>query len=169
MSRPGRPTRWPRLPGARGDRHFTRSADLGRGADLVDRAGRALSNWDMHRRAGLVVVVDGPATPGRRVTLRPTSGPAAWLRLSAPCEVTAVVDDNNARGFTYRTLSGHPERGQETFLVTRDPATDVVRLIITASSRHATWLARIGGPVARAEQDRLTRRYLAALRQTEAQ
>ena len=80
-----------------------------------------------------------------------------------------MVDDDNARGFTYRTLPGHPERGQETFLVTRDPATDVVRLIITASSRHATWLARIGGPVARAEQDRLTRRYLAALRQTETQ
>lgn len=144
-------------------RRFTRSADLGVGADLFDRASRALLDWDMHRGAGLVVVVDGPASPGRTVTLRPRSGPAAWLGLSAPCMVTEVFDDDNTRGFTYRALPGHPERGWETFVVSRDPTTDVVRLSITAESEHATWLARLGAPIARAEQDRITRRYLAAL------
>ena len=145
-------------------RRFTRSADLGSGTALFDRASRALLNWDMHRGADLVVVVDGPATPGRTVTLRPRSGPAAWLGLTAPCEVTEVIDDDNARGFTYRALPGHPERGWESFVVSRDPATDVVRLTITAESEHATWYARLGAPLARAEQDRITRRYLAALR-----
>ena len=144
-------------------RHFERTAHLGAGVDLFDRASRALMNWDMHRGAGLVVVVDGPASPGRRVTLRPTSGPAAWLRLSAPCEVTGVIEGPDARGFTYRSLPGHPERGWETFVVTRDPATDAVHLTITAESTHATLLARLGGPVARAEQDRITGRYLEAL------
>ena len=145
-------------------RRFTRTADLGFGADLFDRASRSLINWDMHRGAGLLVVVDGPATPGRTVTLHPRSGPSAWLRLSAPCEVTEVYDDDTTLVFTYRALPGHPERGRETFMVSHDPATDVVRLTINAESEHATWLARIGAPIARAEQDRITRRYLAALR-----
>lgn len=42
-------------------RRFEREAVLVAGADLFDRASRALLDWDMHRRAGLVVVVDGPA------------------------------------------------------------------------------------------------------------
>lgn len=149
-------------------RRFTRTAHLGVGAELFDRAGRALIHWDMHRGAGLVVVVDGPATPGRTVTLQPRSGPAAWLRVTAPCEVTDVFDDDTTRGFTYRALPGHPERGWETFAVSLDPVTDVVRLTITAESEHATWLARLGAPVARAEQDRITRRYLTALRDPRA-
>lgn len=145
-------------------RSFTREAALGSGRPLFDRASRALCNWDMHRGAGLVVVVDGPATPGRTVTLRPRTGPAAWLRMSAPCEVTEVIDDDDAHGFTYRSLPGHPEHGWERFLVLHDPHTDAVRLAITAESSHASLLARLGAPIARAEQDRITRRYLAALR-----
>lgn len=144
-------------------RRFTRTAHLGVGADLFERASRSLLNWDMHRGAGLVVVVDGPATPGRIVTLRSRSGPAAWLRGSAPCQVTEIVDDDDARGFTYRSLPGHPERGWESFVVTQDAATGNVRLTITAESEHASWFARLGGPIARAEQDRITRRYLDAL------
>ena len=132
-------------------------------ADGVAALARALAP-ELARVAHLVVVADGPATPGRTVTLRPRTGPAAWLRLTAPCEVTEVTDRPDAHGFTYRALPGHPERGWERFLVRRDPATDAVSLTITAESAHATLLARLGAPVARAEQDRLTRRYLAALR-----
>ena len=47
--------------------------------------------------------------------------------------------------------------------MTQDAATGHVRLTITAESEHATWFARLGGPIARAEQDRITRRYLDAL------
>lgn len=146
------------------ERRFTREARLGSGRAVLDRAGRALRDWEMHRGAGLVVVTDGPATPGRRVTLRPRTGPAAWLRMTAPCEVTEVVDDPDARGFTYRTLPGHPERGTETFLVERDPATDEVRLRIEAVSAPGRLLVRLAGPLARAEQDRITRRYNAAVK-----
>ena len=49
-------------------------------------------------------------------------------------------------------------------MVSRDPVTDAVRLTISAESSHATVLARLGAPIARAEQDRITRRYLDALR-----
>lgn len=146
-------------------RRFVREAELGSGPAVLDRAGRALLGWDMHRGAGLVVVADGPATPGRRVVLRPRTGPAAWLRMSAPCEVVDVVDTADARGFTYRTLPGHPERGTETFLVERDPATDRVRLRIEAVSKPGRLLVRLAGPLARAEQDRITGRYIEALRE----
>lgn len=146
-------------------RRFERESHLGYGAEVFDRAGRALLNWEMHRRAGLVVVVNGPAVPGRTLTLRPRTGPAAWLRMTAPCEVTEVIDLHDARGFTYRALPGHPEHGWETFVVHRDAVTDEVRLTITAESSHATLLARIGAPFARAEQNRITRRYLAALKE----
>ena len=150
---------------AGGPRRFTREAELGTGRDLLERAGVDLINWEMHRRAGLLVVVDSPATIGRRVRLQPRTGPGAWLRISAPCEVTAVIDRRDARGFTYRALPGHPEQGWETFLVERDPATDTVRMRMDAESAHVTLLARLGAPIARREQDRLTRRYLTALRE----
>lgn len=146
-------------------RRFQHQAVLGAGADLFVRASRALINWDMHRRAGLVVVADGPAAPRRTVTLRPRTGPGAWFRIAAPCEVTTVIDRPGARGFTYRALPGHPEAGWETFLVEHDRDTDVVRLHIGGESAHATLIAKLGAPIARAEQNRLTRRYLAALRE----
>ena len=145
-------------------RRFEREAHLGSGADLFRRAGAALVTWDLHRRAGLVVDATGPATPGRTVILRPRSGPGAWLRLAAPCEVTEVLDRPDARGFTYRALPGHPERGWETFLVRHDSVTDAVALTLTGESAHATLLARLGAPIARLEQERITHRYLAALR-----
>lgn len=145
-------------------RRFEHRAHLGSGTGLFERASRALLHWDMHRRAGLVVVATGPATPGLVVTLRPRTGPGAWLRLTAPCEVTEVIDRPDAQGFTYRALPGHPERGWETFLIRRNPATDAVTLTLTGASAHATTLARLGAPVARAEQARITRRYLSVLR-----
>lgn len=146
-------------------RRFLRVGDLGSGADTLDRAGDALLGWHMHRRAGLAVDADGPATAGRRVLLRPRTGPAAWLRMSAPCEVTEVVNRTHARGFTYRALPGHPERGTESFIVEHDPTTDAVRLRIEAVSSPGRLLVRLAGPVARAEQDRITGRYLTALRE----
>lgn len=65
-------------------------------------------------------------------------------------------------GFAYGTLPGHPESGEEAFVVSRAP--DGVRFTITAFSRPATWLARLGGPVTLLGQEYFTRRYLRALR-----
>ncbi|MFL0580741.1 DUF1990 family protein [Dietzia sp. 179-F 9C3 NHS] len=154
-------------------RRFVREARLGNGRATLDRAGRALLAWEVHRAAGLDVApgsptpgtpTPGPVAPGLRVTLHPRAGPAAWLRMAAPCEVTEVVDDPDARGFTYRTLPGHPEHGTETFLVHRNRATDEVRFRIEAISRPGRLLVCLAGPLARAEQDRITRRYLDSAR-----
>jgi uncharacterized protein (UPF0548 family) len=52
-------------------------------------------------------------------------------------------------GFTYRTLRGHPELGEETFCVEKDLATGRVRVALRSWSRRAMWLARAAGPVGR--------------------
>ena len=65
-------------------------------------------------------------------------------------------------GFAYGTLPGHPERGEELFAVSLGDD-DHVRLEVRAFSRPATWWVRLGAPVGRRVQDRITDRYVAAL------
>jgi uncharacterized protein (UPF0548 family) len=72
-----------------------------------------------------------------------------------------VVDDRDRFGFGYGTLPGHPECGEESFVVERNSDATVFR--ITAFSRPADIVARVGAPVARRLQVRFTGRYLQAL------
>lgn len=57
-------------------------------------------------------------------------------------------------GFTYRTLRGHPETGDETFCVEKDLTTGTVRVALRSWSRPGIWLARIGYPLTRRIQRR---------------
>jgi uncharacterized protein (UPF0548 family) len=63
-------------------------------------------------------------------------------------------------GFTYRTLVGHPELGEETFSVEKDLATGVVSVELASWSRPGTRLARAGAPVMRHLQVRANHRAL---------
>jgi uncharacterized protein (UPF0548 family) len=73
------------------------------------------------------------------------------------------VNEPHRKGFAYGTLAGHPERGEEAFVVELTPAGDV-RLSIRAFSRPARLIARLGGPAGRAVQRWVTARYVRALR-----
>ena len=55
-------------------------------------------------------------------------------------------------GFTYRTLCGHPEYGEETFSVEKDLTTGVVRVALRSWSRPGTLLARMFPPWVRSLQ-----------------
>lgn len=79
----------------------------------------------------------------------------------APCRIVWVDDEPDRFGFAYGTLRGHPECGEESFVVHRSHA--AVRFEIVAASRPAGLLPRIGAPVARLIQQRVTRGYLASL------
>jgi uncharacterized protein (UPF0548 family) len=81
----------------------------------------------------------------------------------APCRVVYRVDEADSQGFAYGTLPGHPERGEEAFIVQLRPDGDV-RLVIRAFSRPASALARAGGPLTRKAQAVVTDRYVRALR-----
>ena len=146
-----------------GYRHIRRSAVIGRGPDDFHRACVALLTWDMHRRAGLNIVTSHErAELGADVRIGLRLGP---FRFTAPCRVVAVIDKADAQGFAYGTLPGHPECGEEAFIV-RLSEDGVVRLDVTAFSRPARWFSRVAAPAARIVQARITTRYLSALRTT---
>jgi len=143
-----------------GYRSLQRTARLGTGIHRFEEAGAALMRWEMHRRAGLRVrASDRRITEGTVAILRLGLGPVG---VDAPVRVMYVVDDPQRLGFAYGTLPGHPESGEEAFVVQlqHDGA---VTLTITAFSRPATALARAGSPVSRLLQSWVTGRYLRAL------
>jgi uncharacterized protein (UPF0548 family) len=97
--------------------------------------------------------------PGDSARLRIPFGPVA---VSAPVRVIYVVDEPDCRGFAYGTLPGHPERGEEAFLVEQEEDGSVW-LTVKAFSRPAHlgwWLV---SPVLRVVQARTTARYLRSL------
>lgn len=141
-----------------GYRHLEESLRLRR-RDL-DGAARDLFAWRVHERAGLGVHASGTAAqPDAVVELRLGAGP---LGIRIPCRVVEVVDEPDRKGFAYGTLPGHPESGEERFVLDRQPDGSI-RFTVAAVSRHASALARLGGPVSRVVQEQMTRRYLRAL------
>ncbi|WP_162605935.1 DUF1990 family protein [Jiangella aurantiaca] len=118
--------------------------------------------FDLHRSIGLRVTTSQPrAAAGVRVTSTLGLGPVRLLRI--PCKVVWVLDEDRRGGYAYGTLPGHPERGEESFVVELDDHDDVW-FTVTAFSRAAAWYARLGGPLTRAAQAIATRRYVAAAR-----
>jgi uncharacterized protein (UPF0548 family) len=143
-----------------GYRHVARVAHLGFGREVFDRCSSLVLSWEMHRRAGLSVHASDPiALEGSVVAL--VFG-ASRFGVVCPCRVVYVVDEPGRRGFAYGTLPGHPEEGEESFMVAHEPDGSVV-LCITAFSRPANALSRLGGPLTRRVQDWITGRYVAAL------
>jgi hypothetical protein len=84
------------------------------------------------------------------------------LRLRAPCRVVYAVREPQRLGFAYGTLAGHPESGEEAFMIQHHDD-DTVSFKITAFSRPATRLAKVAGPVGGVVQRQITARYLRAL------
>ncbi len=157
-------TQDPTLPA--GYHHVERSAVVGSGRAEFDRAAAAVFRWAAQRGAGLRVLADGPAsTPGTVVLM--TAG-LRRLGLDVPCRVVWAVDEPRRRGFGYGTLPGHPESGEESFVVTLEPGGDVV-YTLRAFSRLATPLARLGAPVSRRAQRLALDRYVVAIRRAARQ
>ncbi|MGL5816994.1 MAG: DUF1990 family protein [Phycicoccus sp.] len=137
---------------------FSMSAPLRR-TDL-DAAAHDLLTWRVHERAGLrVASFDLPLVAGTVVAMRLGVGPPA-LRIA--CRVVYVVERPDVRGFSYGTLPGHPEAGEERFAVERTDDGSL-RFTVSGFSHPATVPARLAGPLGRAGQRWMTRRYLRAL------
>jgi len=143
-----------------GYHHVRREASLGSGSECFERATERLLRWEMHRRAGVRVVPSADRVSDGVVAHLLIGVPP--LALTAPVAVIYLVDEPHRRGFGYGTLPGHPESGEEAFVV-EHRTDDTVVLTITAFSRPATLLARLGGPAASLVQRLVTGRYLRAL------
>lgn len=140
-----------------GYHHIQKAAVIGRGRRRFDEAADKGMRWGMLRGAGVgVEPTTEVAAVGSEVIVH--LGP-----VRAPCRVVYVVDEADLRGFAYGTLPGHPEAGEERFVVRYDPATEEVFAEVTAFSQHATWWSRLGSPVTAVAQRVITKRYLRAL------
>jgi uncharacterized protein (UPF0548 family) len=141
--------------------HVERAHVVGAGRHEFDRAAAAVFRWAAQRGAGLRVRADGPAsTPGTNVLM--TAG-LRRLGLDIPCRVVWVADEPHRRGFGYGTLPGHPESGEESFVVSLEPDGRVV-YTLRAFARLATPLARLGAPVSHRVQTLALDRYVTAVR-----
>lgn len=88
--------------------------------------------------------------------------PFGPFEVNAPARVVYVVDEPTCKGFAYGTLPGHPEDGEESFVVDlRDDGS--VWITIRAFSRPASRRWWVVYPALRLAQEYYTRRYLTAL------
>lgn len=148
-----------------GYRHVSDSWVIGEGPHTFDRVAAALLGWQMHRGAGLRVWANCPAAEPDVVVVLGIG--VAPLRMFAPCRVVYAVREERMRGFAYGTLPGHPERGEEAFVVEHRPD-DAVVFHVTAFSRPGTWYMRSAGPLNQLLQDAFTGRYASALHRAAA-
>jgi uncharacterized protein (UPF0548 family) len=129
----------------------------GHGAADLERATEVVRSWRVLTGAGIRLDPPLPTQrTGAEVVQRVRVGP---LLLTAPCVVVAVLDEPRRRGFAYGTVAGHPECGEESFVVEQDDD-GAVRFTITSFSRPGTWWSRLGAPVTRRVQRATVDRYL---------
>jgi uncharacterized protein (UPF0548 family) len=144
-----------------GFRGAHRRAVVGSGRADFERAAAAVLDWRAQRGAGLRVRATGPAaTPGTVVVL--TAG-LPRFGYDIPCRVVWAQTTGDERGFAYGTLPGHPESGEECFLVRLTPDGDVV-YEIRVFFRLASRAARLAVPLSLVLQRLATARYVAAIR-----
>jgi uncharacterized protein (UPF0548 family) len=142
-----------------GYRRFVRSRRLPtRGS--FDLARAELFAWQVQCRAGLQVLASSDHVETDAVVDLLLG--IGRLSLVAPCRVVYVIDEPGRCGFAYGTLPGHPESGEEAFVLTTraDRGSD---LTVIAFSRPATALSRLAGPAGQMVQDVITSRYLRSL------
>jgi uncharacterized protein (UPF0548 family) len=140
--------------------HVNARVVIGLGAASLAEAARALFAWQMHLRAGLRVATSSATVEQDAVVMLGIG--AGPFSLNAPCRVVYTIDEPNRQGFAYGTLPGHPESGEEAFVIEK-AGDDTVTFSITAFSRPASNLAKLAGHLGQFAQRRMTGRYLRSL------
>lgn len=141
--------------------HLNVRTHLGSGPGVLRAAAEALLDFRMHRAIPVQIKASvGRVETGAFVEVGMGVG---RLRLTAPCRVVWVEEGRRRSGWAYGTLPGHPEHGEEAFVVEMDDAEEVW-LTVTAFSRPAGAAARLGGPLVRVFQRAYARRCGAVLR-----
>jgi len=175
-----------------GYRAIERTARIGHGAARFEYACVAALTWGIQRRSGFrIEPIEAPAEASipysiesdalsESITGEALYGPdgTQYLRpgdtaqlvipvvgpivITAPARVVYLIDEPKRKGFAYGTLPGHPEDGEEAFIVSQHED-ESVWLTIRAFSRPSSrkWWAVY--PALRVAQEFYTRRYLRAL------
>jgi uncharacterized protein (UPF0548 family) len=137
--------------------HNRYEADLGHGHETFQLGVDGLKAWEAHHVPGVRVFPEGQIIQAGGTVVVTLGTP--FLALVAPCRIVNVVDNETRWGFAYGTLPGHPEQGEEAFVVSVS-LDEVVRFEIAAFSRPADWLVRLSGPIGGSVQKGATNAYL---------
>ena len=142
---------------------------LGRGAEAFARASEAICEWRMFPRGMTIPWPERvPIAVGHDVAILCRTW-GLWSIL--PARIVTVHEETGAKsrdnverfGFTYGTLPGHLECGEERFVVAWNRDTDEVYYELAAFSRAQWWLAKFGRPFVRYQQKRFCRESLQAM------
>lgn len=132
------------------------------------RAAAAIARYDIFPPELLTPVLErAPVRPGDTVGARYRFAPGVELAFAS--RVVEVFDGFDSRcelhcaGFTYRTLEGHPEFGEETFCVEKHPTSGRVSVALRSWSRPGTTFTRLSRLVMRRIQVQASRRALTHL------
>lgn len=124
--------------------------ELGRGAEVFNRAVRAVRRWKMFDMPWIRLCwPDASVEVGTTVAV--LARHLGFFSLNA-CRIVLVIDTDDAIkkfGFAYGTLPDHAERGEERFTVEWNRENDLVSYDILAFSQPSHILARAGYPFAR--------------------
>jgi len=144
-----------------GFRSLRYEIELSASEETFARAVLGLRTWEAHRIPRVKVVPErASVTPGASLILE--IGPQK-LAIAAPCRIVGVVDEPDRFGFAYGTLPGHPECGEEAFVVGRSRKGRTT-FEIFGFSRPGSSIVRLSGPIARMIQLGATNSYLRALK-----
>lgn len=133
---------------------------VGLGEEAFHHARAALRTWVPQRAIGASVFPDGVAVEeGTTIFVVLRAGP---FTVVVPNRVVAVIDEPNRFAYAYGTLSGHHERGEESFTVELG-ADGVVTATVRVQDRPGTLLAQLAWPAVRVFQAAAIRKYLLAL------
>ena len=148
-----------------GYRHDAYERQLGRGPGVFERAVAALRAWHAQIGAGAEVFPEGARVGDEDTIVMLIRVAGLWAAF--PCRVVCLDEGTDRFAFAYGTLPGHPERGEVAFRIECEAEGDVVFRVVSFS-RPVDPLARLGSPVARIIQKRVTERYLDALAEAAA-
>ncbi|GAB1337913.1 DUF1990 domain-containing protein [Streptomyces sp. E-15] len=130
---------------------------IGEGHEVFRRAAEAVLTWEMHRALGVGIdAAADRAAPGADVTVT-----LAGV-VKAPCRIVWTVEEPRRAGWAYGTLEGHPECGEEAFVV--DRTGDGTVWLTVAAFSQAKWYAKAGGAATRGLQHAYARRCGTVLR-----
>lgn len=144
-----------------GFRHDHYETELGIGTETFQRAVAGLQTWEAHRLPGMQIFPSHQKIRTGATVVVTLGTPLAAL--AAPCRIVGVIDGPTRWGFAYGTLPGHPEQGEESFVVSMS-SDQTVHFEIEAFSRPGDPLVRLSGPIGRGIQRGSTGGYLRALK-----
>jgi len=133
---------------------------VGRGPAAFEAARQALRTWVPQLGIGATVEPAGePVVTGATVLIVLRRGP---LHVVAPDRIVGVIDEPRRFGYAYGSLPGHPERGEESFVV-EHLDDDTVLATIRVQAGPGTLPAHLVAPLVRAVQHAALDGYLSAI------